>query len=227
MITHKYINGKVYVSEFYKIIEEEFKKIGFQKVITSNDYINLTLQKGLVQLKLIYSNYNNAMGIYFLYNDVSKISTSISPSFNDNNNDYMYISSANTYLTLIQNQNNYYINWKNGTTNNIFALFPVYDLNKENIIDTLIMTGSSSLIPTLASNSTPTINTILPNNSLPIDLVNQTLLINGADPIIEVSGASYGVLTDTQIMIGTEANQIYQINNDQYLSLGGFGIKIN
>lgn len=227
MITHKYINGKVYVSEFYKIIEEEFKKIGFQKIITSNDYIYLTLQKGLVQLRLKINDYNRYVTINFLYNGVSKTLTTIPYTYNVNTNDYFYISSANTYLTLIQNQNNYYINWKNDTTNNIFALFPVYDLNKENIIDTLIMIGGNSLTPTLVSGSTPTINTILPNNSLPTDLVNQTILINGADPIIEVGGASYGVLTDTQIMIGTEANQIYQINNNQYLSLGGFGIKIN
>ena len=225
MITHKYINGKVYVSELYRIVEEEFKKIGFQKVITSSDYINLTLQKGLVQLRLKLNDYNRYVTINFLYNGVSK--TSITMSYDVSSYDYFYIYSVNTYLTLIQNQSNYYINWKNDTTNNIFALFPVYDLNKENIIDTLIMTDSSSLTSTLASGSTPTINTILPNNSLPIDLVNQTLLINGADPIIEVGGASYGVLADTQIMIGTEANQIYQINNDQYLSLGGFGIKIN
>ena len=231
MITCKYINGKVYVSELYKILEEEFKKIGFQKVITSGDYINLTLQKSLVQLKLKLNNRYDEIDIYFLYNDTVKLSTEIGYSYDDNNKDYFYISSADTYLTLIQSQNNYYIRWRNNTTNNIFALLPVYDLNKENIIDTLLITysGSSSpiLTPTLASGSTPTINTILPNDSLPIDLVNQTVLINGADPIIEVSGADYGVLADTQIMIGTEANQIYQINNDQYLSLGGFGIKIN
>ena len=229
MITRKYINGKVYASEFYKIIEEEFKKIGFQKIITSSNDINLTLQKGLVQLKLTLNTYNRYIDIYFLYNGISKISTDI--GFSSASNDYTYIPSADTYLTLIQSQNNYYIRWRNDTRNNIFALLPVYDLNKENIIDTLLMTysGSSSpiLTPTLVSGSTPTINTILPNDSLPIDLVNQTVLINGADPIIEVSGADYGVLADTQIMIGTEVNQIYQINNDQYLSLGGFGIKIN
>lgn len=231
MITRKYINGKVYVSELYKILEEEFKKIGFQKVITSGDYINLTLQKSLVQLKLKLNNRYDDIEIYFLYNDTVKLSTSISYSYDDNNKDYFYIPSADTYLTLIQSQNNYYIRLRNNTTNNIFALLPVYDLNKENIIDTLFMTYSGSSSPiltfTLASGSTPTINTILPNDSLPTDLVNQTILINGADPIIEVSGADYGVLADTQIMIGTEANQIYQINNDQYLSLGGFGIKIN
>ena len=235
MFLQKNISGtNIPFLDFFAMIENEFQKIGFKKI--SQSAHDITLKKG--NIKIIFTmaviSSDTKFLVNFYYNDISLLATDMVLSIGST-----YIS-VNTGLVkqidinfkIIQTGSSYYIYIKNNILSSqiYFIYTSIYDIETEENTNSLFIIKQGSSTPTYTMNTgeTVTINTILNGDSLPEELAGQTILIDGANPIVEINNSTYGTLKDLQILVGTEFGQVYLLNdNDKYISFGDYGLKID